>query len=149
MRGDHNVRKRREEVVHGRRLLLVNIEGRPGDLPLLEHLREDLVVHELRPGGVDEVGGRLHLLQEGPGDEALGLGVQGQVESHDIRGGEEFLDGDEAEAVLSPRRGVGPGPSEHGHADAGPEPRHVGADGAKPHDAEGLSFEVHPLELGG
>jgi len=55
VRREQHIREGGEQVVHGRGiLLLVDIEGGPGELPALEHVSEGVGIDELRSGCIDE-----------------------------------------------------------------------------------------------
>src|SRR3954471_17366364 len=125
------------------RLVLVDVHGRRTRLTLVEGCRQRAALDDLRPAGVDEKRSRLHARQILRRHDAVGLGIEWDVQAEHVCCGEEFF------AVWSnlktrlacPRHRAFPTPAQDTHLKCLPDPRDKAADAAKSIDAECLA---HP-----
>ena len=139
MRGDRAVGRAGQHVVRRRRLAAEDVEAGAGDDAAGEGVRERVLVHETAASGVDQDGGGLHRGEALGVDEAFGGGVQRAVERDDVGGAEEFVEGDESQAVLVASRR--PGVDADTHAEGAGDAGDGAADGAVADDAERLAVE--------
>ena len=138
------------EAVEGRsleRLLAEDVEGGTGNVAGLECGGESSVVNQFTAGAVDDADVGLHFGEGGGVDDALGLGGEADVEREIVRGRDEFVEVNEADAVFA-----GDGSGDEGivadefHAEGAGAAGDLEADPAEAEDAEGLGFEFAALE---
>ena len=99
----------REGVLGVDRLLLVDVDAGPGDLPLLEGGGQGALVDDAPPGGVDQDGGGLHQGQLGPRSPPR-LRGEGAVEGDEVALPEEVVQGAKVAPVLASARASGARP---------------------------------------
>ena len=126
-------------MIGGQRFLVEDIEGRPGDAPVLQYVDQGGLVDDGAARGVDEVRRRLHQRELGRADDADRALPQRQVDGDDVGAAEEIMLSDPLDAELRRpfrRQVLAPGDDVHGErlGDGG----HLGADVPEADEAKGL-----------
>jgi hypothetical protein len=153
VRRHHDVREREDRVLR-RRFFLEHVERGAGDGAFLERVVERGLVHDTAAGHVNEVGGRLHLLQGARVHHGGGLRGAWDVQRDEVGGREDLiqapgaLDVHGAHPVLGDVRVVGEHPHPHPHGAPGDDGPHV----PEPYEPEGFlgdldAFEGAPIPL--
>ena len=147
MRREEEVRRSKQLVVRGERLLLERIDRGAADSPFRERADQGVRLDELRARGVDEKRMRLHETEQPLVHEALRLRSVGEMEGDDVRLGEELLERDErSPQLLFPRARRRPRPRDDAHPEGSPDLDYAGADRPRADDAQPAACELDPGE---
>ena len=120
-------------------LFLVDVDADAGDAAFIDGTDEVRFHGDAAAAGVHHEGGGLHLAEAGIVDEAGGALVVGGVDADDIGSGQQFVQGDAGVVLAVP--GAGGGVVDDLHAEGCADGGDFLADGAHPHDAEGLAVD--------
>ena len=128
-----------------------HVQPRPPDNAPVQRVDQLLLADHVAPGGVDQDGAVLHHLKLPPPDGTPGLRRGGNVEGDDVRVPEEAVHALRPLNTVRQPGGIGV-VAQHPHAEAlGRDLRHVAADAAAAHEAQGLACQLKPprRDIGG
>jgi hypothetical protein len=83
--------ERKERIIRIGRFLLEHIEGRTGDPPARQNVRERLLINDWSARSIDEKGGLLHQSEAAGIHEVAGLGGQRTVHGNDVGASEDVV----------------------------------------------------------
>ncbi len=101
MRRDDHVVHRKQRIVPGRRLDGEDVDSRTGDALFAQCVDQRVVLHDRSASGIDEVGRRLHLVEQLFADQPARILVQERIDGEEIALPEQCIDVDHLDAESS------------------------------------------------